>query len=147
MSIFNLAIHPDDRLRQVSRAITEDELREGVADGINLRDFIGSMHETRRASRGIGLAAPQVGIGLRIWVSDADFHVINPVISNMMGEMVSREGCLSIPRERFDVRRATSLVLRGRNLAGERIEQALTGIKAIVAQHETDHLDGVLIVD
>jgi len=99
---------------------------------------------------GLGLAAPQVGSGLRIIVYDVGegpAAVINPRIKESEGHEESLEGCLSLPGLYGDVPRATRVVVQGRNLAGRPITIDADDLLARVLQHEVDHLDGVLFVD
>jgi peptide deformylase len=108
------------------------------------------MVEVMRAAPGAGLAAPQVGIGLRILVAHYDgrtYQLADPEIVRMQGEEMGREGCLSIPGILCDVRRATHVVLRARNRKNRGVEVRARGWFARILQHEVDHLDGILITD
>lgn len=99
---------------------------------------------------GLGLAAPQVGSGLRIIVYDVGegpVAVINPRITESRGLEEGLEGCLSLPGLYGDVPRATRVVVQGRNLAGRPITIDADDLLARVLQHEVDHLEGVLFVD
>ncbi|MDR3320125.1 MAG: peptide deformylase [Desulfovibrio sp.] len=122
-----------------------------------IRALAADMFETMYASRGVGLAAPQVGRPLRILVMDAGQKdkqpaprvFVNPVLVLLGDEIVSeQEGCLSVPLNyRADVLRSSSVFLRARDLDGNDIAQELSGFSAIVLQHEADHLDGLLFID
>jgi peptide deformylase len=108
------------------------------------------MVEVMRAAPGVGLAAPQVGIGLRILVAHYDgrtYQLADPEIVRMQGEGMGREGCLSIPGIVCDVRRAAHVVLRAKNRRNRRVEILAHGWLARILQHEVDHLDGILITD
>ncbi len=139
--------YPDPRLRQKARPV------EAVDDRIAAlaQRMIALMHE----ARGVGLAAPQVGIGLRLFVAntreegDGEDHIfINPTLHNPAGEFEAREeGCLSIPEVHGDVRRPTIITIRYLDLHGNPQEATGEGLAARVWQHETDHLDGRLIID
>jgi peptide deformylase len=122
------------------RAIT-DEVRRLADD----------MYETMYAARGIGLAAPQVGVAQRLFVTDVDgakFVMINPEIVRVEGPMeTGEEGCLSIPEIMGDVKRPASVVMSALDLEGERIEVPATAMLARCFQHELDHLDGRLFID
>ena len=137
-----------------------------IADDIpedfhGLDDFIESLFETMYKSDGIGLAAPQVGKSIRIFVIDAssleedepglkDFKrvFINPKILSYEGEMVSyNEGCLSIPDIREDVERESSVRIRYCDRDFNYKEEVYDGIAARIIQHEYDHLEGRLFTD
>ncbi|MBM3451144.1 MAG: peptide deformylase [Armatimonadetes bacterium] len=103
-----------------------------------------------RAASGVGLAAPQVGVGKRIFVVEYEekiYQLADPELIEMSGEEMGREGCLSLPGLICDVRRASRVVLRGRNRRGRRVTVHADGWLARVFQHEMDHLDGVLMTD
>ena len=116
-----------------------------------LRTLVADLHETMRDEGGAGLAAPQIGVGLRVFVFRADGvegHMINPVWSTLDdSEQYGPEGCLSIPGLKFDCRRSDHVVARGWDEHGEPQEIEGTALVARAIQHETDHLDGVLFVD
>ena len=115
-----------------------------------MSEFIARMADTMYESNGVGLAAPQVGIALRIIVVDVDdcLHaVINPVIIASEGSQTGIEGCLSLPGLHGDVTRAQRVTVRGLNLQGKRITLSGEGMWARCMQHEIDHLDGVLFID
>ncbi|MDR1777406.1 MAG: peptide deformylase [Desulfovibrio sp.] len=145
----DIVAYPDPRLTRTCEAVAavNDEIRTLVAD----------MFETMYALRGVGLAAPQVGRPLRLLVMDTAMQdeapsprvVINPQLELFGREIVSeREGCLSIPLEfRADVVRREEARLAATDLAGNSFELELSGFPAIVAQHEFDHLNGVLFID
>jgi peptide deformylase len=104
------------------------------------------------ANEGVGLAGPQVCVGLRVFVADDSkdesgfFAVFNPHLDELDGSLHDEEGCLSIPEVRAKVKRARSLVLRGQDVNGHAIEKHADDLLARVCQHETDHLDGVLFI-
>lgn len=122
-----------------------------------IRQLAADMLETMYNSRGVGLAAPQIGRSLRMLVMDAGQAeedpdprvIINPELQ-LLGEMITseKEGCLSVPLGyRADVRRHESVHLKGLDLDGNELDEELSGFPAIVLQHETDHLDGKLFID
>jgi peptide deformylase len=118
------------------------------------RELIKNMFETMYAEEGVGLAAPQVGIGERIIVVDpqqddvAPFALINPEIVETSRETEKgEEGCLSIPGLRDIVERSYSVVVRGLTPEGEETKFDLSGLPARIIQHEVDHLDGILFFD
>ena len=127
----------------------------------NLKEFIANMYETMYNSDGIGLAAPQTGKAIRLFIIDAsplgedepelaNFKrtFINPVITKKSEEKTkSEEGCLSIPDVREDVERHTELTIEYFNEKFEKKTENLKGMAAIILQHEYDHLDGILFTD
>src|SRR5919107_1958371 len=126
-----------------------------------LRTLVRDLYETMDAAPGVGLAAPQVGVPLRVftygWVDEAGTRwrgvAINPELwitpppPGEPDEDEESEGCLSFPGERFGLRRADRAILRATDLDGERFEIAADGWLARIFQHEYDHLDGTLYVD
>lgn len=124
-------------------------------DADRVRDLAPRMLATMYAAPGIGLAAPQVGVGLRLAVIDlmpdekpAPMHLVNPEIIRLSEEMAQREeGCLSLPGQYADVIRPARVLVRYHDLQGARQEIEADGLLAACLQHEIDHLDGVLFVD
>ena len=139
--------YPDPVLAKKAEPVTEitDEIRTLAAD----------MIETMYADKGIGLAAPQVGESVRLITVDLsgpdkreDPHVfVNPVLSNLEGEVESEEGCLSVVGYRTTVTRAERLHLSATDLDGNPVEMDADDLMAICLQHEVDHLEGVLFID
>jgi len=114
------------------------------------RMLIAAMFETMVASRGVGLAAPQVGINEQIFVVDTGkevFAVINPRIIKTAGSEVMEEGCLSIPRVLVDIKRAKTVWVEFTDEENHLVRAQLNGLVAKVFQHEYDHLHGKLILD
>jgi len=117
-----------------------------------LRQLVADLAETMLDAPGVGLAAPQIGVGLRVFtyhVDDAQSgHLINPVLHFPHDEeQDGPEGCLSIPGLSFDCRRRNHVVAHGQNMYGDPVTVEGTALLARCLQHETDHLDGVLFVD
>ena len=143
MSVLPVRLFGDPVLRTRAAEVTtfDAELRKLVAD---LTD---TMHE----EGGVGLAAPQLGMGLRVFTYDCDGfagHLVNPTWDAVGDEeQVGPEGCLSIPGLRWDCRRHLHVVARGWDMHGEPVLVEGSEMLARCVQHETDHLDGVLFVD
>jgi peptide deformylase len=117
-----------------------------------LRTLVADLTETMLDAPGVGLAAPQIGVGLRVFTYHVDDeqsgHLINPVLHFPSDEdQDGEEGCLSIPGLKFDCRRREHVVAHGQNQYGDPITVEGTALLARCVQHETDHLDGVLFVD
>jgi peptide deformylase len=99
---------------------------------------------------GAGLAAPQIGVPLRVFVWDVDDelgHLINPSLDLSSDEQEGEEGCLSFPGLAYNTRRAFRVVAKGFNMFGDPVEIEGTELLARAIQHETDHLDGILFID
>ena len=114
------------------------------------RMLIAAMFETMVACRGVGLAAPQVGINEQIFVVDTGkeiFAAINPRIIRSAGSEVMEEGCLSIPRVLVDVKRAKNVWVEFTDVENRPVRAQLSGLVARVFLHEYDHLQGKLILD
>ncbi|MCA9268305.1 MAG: peptide deformylase [Planctomycetales bacterium] len=120
-----------------------------------LKSIVGEMFDLMYAASGVGLAANQVDLPLRLFVANekADpaegdpLVFINPVISRAKGSEVREEGCLSLPELYGDVRRPEKVFVTAYNLQGELFEGEVSGLLGRIIQHETDHLDGVLFID
>ena len=116
-----------------------------------LRQLVGDLTETMFAAGGAGLAAPQLGVGLRVftWFVDGEIgHLVNPTFEAVGDEeQLGPEGCLSIPGMAWDCRRHLHVVAHGLDMYGEPVTVEGTEVLARCIQHETDHLDGVLFVD
>jgi peptide deformylase len=116
-----------------------------------LRTLVADLAETMLAAPGSGLAAPQIGVSLRVFAyhvdDDQSGHLVNPVLHFPSDEeQDGPEGCLSIPGMTFDCRRRAHVVAHGQNMHGDPITVEGTTTLARAIQHETDHLDGVLFV-
>jgi peptide deformylase len=139
---------PDKRLRAKTRLV-------GAADLDTVRELAPKMLATMYKAPGIGLAAPQVGVLLRMAVVDLQkddrrdpMVLINPVIVAASDEVATREeGCLSLPNQYADVTRPARIKLRWMALDGSKQEMEADELLATCIQHELDHLDGVLFVD
>ena len=123
-----------------------------------LRTLIDDMFETMGSAHGVGLAAPQVGVPLRVVVIEipadeeagtpsARYVLCNPEIVKAIGEATEEEGCLSLPGYVGEVTRAEVVTVKGYNAEGKPVRVKGDGLLARALQHEIDHLDGVLFVD
>lgn len=139
---------PDARLRQKARRVGEDD-----ADAV--RALVPRMFRSMYDAPGIGLAAPQVGQGLRLVVIDlqpndtpAPMVLVNPEVVAVSAEEATREeGCLSLPGQYAEVTRPARVKVRYQDEAGAKREVEADGLLAACLQHEIDHLDGVLFID
>ncbi len=145
MALLPILQYPDPRLHKVARAVTQvnDETRRLVRD----------MAETMYAAPGIGLAATQVDVHLRVIVMDIsethdDLKVfINPELLAQSGEEEGEEGCLSVPGIYEKVRRAARVTVRALNQQGQPFTLQAEGLLAVCVQHEMDHLQGHVFVE
>jgi peptide deformylase len=115
-----------------------------------LRTLVQDLTDTMMDAPGAGLAAPQIGVGLRVftWYVDGEVgHLVNPALDLSTELQDGPEGCLSLPDLVFDCRRALSVVARGFDMHGEPVTIEGSDLLARAIQHETDHLDGVLFID
>jgi len=115
-----------------------------------LRRLVGDLTDTMLDAGAAGLAAPQLGVGLRVFtycVEGVPGHLVNPDLSLGDDEETGPEGCLSLPGLRFDTPRAVRAVARGFSAFGEPVTVEGTHLLARAVQHETDHLDGILFID
>lgn len=145
MAIRTILHYPDPRLRQVALPVTtvNDEIRQ----------LVGDMAETMYAAPGIGLAAVQINVALRVVVIDLSETrnalqvFINPEIFQRDGKQVFEEGCLSVPGIYDEVERAQHIRMRALDRTGQPFELEAVGLLATCIQHEIDHLDGKVFVD
>src|SRR5918997_3054760 len=120
-----------------------------------LKRLVSDMFETMYAARGVGLAAPQVGVSKRLFVMDcsagrdpeARVALINPVVLSVEGEQTGDEGCLSFPGIFFPVKRSLRAVVRAQDVSGETFELDGMDLTARCMLHETDHCDGIVFID
>jgi peptide deformylase len=147
MAIREILEYPDPRLREVAKPVAQvtPEITKLCED----------MAETMYAAPGVGLAAPQIGVGLRIFVIDiagedepSELRVfINPEIFDTEGTQTWNEGCLSFPGVSEEIKRAERVRVRALDAKGKKFELEADGLLAVAIQHETDHLNGVLMID
>jgi peptide deformylase len=151
MALLDILTIPDERLKQESLPVSDFDQE--------LRDFVADLEETRQAApAAVGIAAPQVGRLQRICILDCSITrrpvpnhghlvLVNPEIVHWEGFEVGREGCLSVPDYTGNLIRATQIRLRAQDPWGEPLEFEMQGFEARAAQHEIDHLDGLLFID
>jgi len=151
MAIRNIVTVPAPVLRRKARRVTDF--------GLELQTLIDDMIETMRAAPGVGLAAPQVGVPLRVIVVEFGdeedesvppklYVMVNPEITRRSRETeIGTEGCLSIPGLVGDVERALEVTVRGQSRRGQPMKLKVRGWLARIFQHEIDHLNGVLFTD
>jgi peptide deformylase len=147
MSLLEIVTYPNRVLDTPGAPVTEfgDELKKLVAD----------MFETMYEARGVGLAAPQIGVSQRIFVMDCSFNqdpaqrvaLVNPTVLAIEGEQTGEEGCLSFPGVAFDVKRSLRAVVRAQNVEGETFELDGMNLTARCMLHETDHCDGIVFIN
>lgn len=115
-----------------------------------LRTLVADLTDTMLEAPGAGLAAPQIGVGMRVftWNVDGELgHLVNPTLELSEEQQYGAEGCLSLPDLTYDCRRALSVVANGFDMYGEPVTVCGSELLARAIQHETDHLDGVLFID
>jgi len=143
MAVIPIRVVPDPVLRQKAKRVK-------IIDSL-IQKLIGNMTETMHAAPGAGLAAPQVGIPLRVVVigipEEEEIALINPQVVRRRGERWVDEGCLSIPGYVGQIKRAESVTVKGRNQDGKEIRIKAEGLLAQALEHEVDHLNGVLYID
>lgn len=147
MAILEILKYPDQRLREIAKEV--DDINDDI------KKIATSMIETMYHAKGIGLAGPQVGIPIRLFVIDIEqleenpkpIVFINPVIISTEGKEKKEEGCLSIPGYTAPVERAVKVIVRFKDLDGKDHEIEAEGLLARAIQHENDHLDGKLFID
>ncbi len=142
MAVYRIVELGDPVLRQKASPVPE------VNDSI--KKLLDNLTDTLYAAKGVGLAAPQIGVSKRVIVVDCGeglWEVVNPEFISMQGQEVAVEGCLSIPGVAGEVKRAAQVIVRGWDRDGREIEITSGGMGARALQHETDHLDGVLFID
>ena len=141
------------KIRTLPDPVLREPAKKVPLISIRVLDLVDDMIDTMRASGGVGLAAPQVGVSLRVVViepPDADevITLINPEIIKTKGERVIDEGCLSVPGFQGQVKRAVIVKVKARNIDGKEIRVSATDdLLAQALQHELDHLDGRLYID
>jgi peptide deformylase len=149
MPLLPIVHYPEPVLLTVAKPVGDD----GFGD--DLKKLVDDMFETMADAGGVGLAAPQVAVGKRLFVMDTpnedetrERHVlINPEIIHFEGEQTGDEGCLSFPGLYQTVRREMRVIARALDISGEEFELDVQGLAARCILHETDHCDGIVFLD
>lgn len=142
MSIQPIRLFGDPLLRTAAKPVVDFDKE--------LRTLVGDLTETMVDAPGAGLAAPQIGVGLRVftWYVEGELgHLVNPELTLSEEIQDGPEGCLSIPGLTIDCKRALDVVARGFDMYGEPVLVEGSDLLARAIQHETDHLDGILFLD
>ncbi|CAI3925141.1 MULTISPECIES: peptide deformylase [Commensalibacter] len=149
LELLPILVATDPFLRKKARLVEEKDLEE-------VRKIVPVMFNTMYDAPGIGLAAPQVGIGLRFFIMDLakegdekeQYVILNPeIIEESEDCSEAKEGCLSVPEQFSEVIRPEKIKLRYMDLDGKQQEMQADDLLARCIQHETDHLDGILFID
>lgn len=144
MAVLPICRFPDDKvLKQKAKKVSRIDA--------SIQRLIDNMFDTMKAANGVGLAAPQVGVPLRLIVvqmpGEEPRAIVNPEITKRTGEQEVTEGCLSVPGYYGEIKRAASVTLKGKDRNGRPIKIKAAGLLAEALEHETDHLNGTLYVD
>lgn len=142
MAVYIIVEDGDSTLREKAREVPRISP--------NIIKLLDNMRDTMYANKGVGLAAPQIGVSKRVIVVDVGeglIEMVNPLIIEAEGENTDVEGCLSIPGLVGDVKRAAVVRVKGLNRSGVEIEIRVEGFDARAFQHEIDHLEGILFTD
>jgi peptide deformylase len=140
-----IILWPDPRLKKVSKPVETFDAP--------LKELAARMFHLMREAKGVGLAAPQVGLNIRLFVMNPtgepqdDRVYVNPVLSDGVGDDEAEEGCLSLPDIHAKVVRFKDMTMAARDLDGNPFEEAASGFVPRIWQHEFDHLNGTLLTD
>ena len=146
VSALQIVKYPDPRLANLSKPVDDPT-------AVEVRALVERMTQLMFESRGVGLAAPQVGINVRLFIASPTFQpddlrvYINPKIVSLTGQQDGEEGCLSFPGIMCKVKRHNVATIQATDLAGQLFEETGEALTARIFQHETDHLNGVCLVD
>jgi peptide deformylase len=143
MTVRKIRVHPDTVLRQKAKKVTQIDK--------SIQRLIDDMIETMRSVSGVGLAAPQVGVSLKVAVieipGDEVIVMVNPEIMKREGERIIGEACLSVPGYQGEVKRSVRVKVKAQDRLGHKIRLKGEDLLAQALEHEIDHLDGILYVD
>jgi peptide deformylase len=143
MAVLKIRTLPDPVLREKAKKVTKIDA--------SIQRLIDDMVDSMRAAQGVGLAAPQIGVSLRIAVieipGESVITLINPEVIKRQGERVVEEGCLSVPGYQGELKRSVTVRVKAQDREGKEFRIKGEGLLAQALEHETDHLDGTLYVD
>ncbi len=144
MAVLPIRHLPDPVLRQKAKRVP--------AVDQSIRKLVGDMIDSMHAAHGVGLAAPQIGVSLRVVVigmpDEEPFALINPEIVKATGKRLVDEGCLSLPGYKAEITRSKTVVARGLDLSGKEVRiKARDDLLAQALEHEIDHINGILYID
>ena len=144
MQVLSICRFPNDHvLRQKAKRVPSID--------VSVQRLIDDMIQTMQQANGVGLAAPQVGISLRVIVlqmpGQEPIALINPEIVKRIGEQEVTEGCLSVPGYYGEIKRSAEVTVKGKDRRGKVVRIKATGLMAEALEHEIDHLNGVLYID
>lgn len=141
----NLVYYPNKILRSHCEEVTEEDFQSE-----EFLKFLTSMVDSLAAFRAIGIAAPQLGLNKRVFLNNVDNRpqfFINPRITHSEGTIRLKEGCLSFPNTFLYIERAAEITIDAVDADGQEFRASLDDLDAVAAQHELDHLNGVLFID
>jgi peptide deformylase len=143
MAVLPICALPDSVLRRKAKRVPRIDS--------SIQRLIDDMVETMQEVKGVGLAAPQVGVSLRVVVlqmpGEEPFAIVNPQMVKRSGEQQAVEGCLSVPGYVGEIKRSASVTVKGWDRHGKSIRIKATGLLAEALEHEIDHLDGLVYID
>jgi len=143
MAVLQIRTLPDPVLRQKTKRVTKVDS--------SIRKLIDNMIDTMRAASGAGLAAPQIGVSLRIAVIELPeeevITLINPQVIKRTGERILEEGCLSVPGYRGEIKRSVTVKVKAQDRQGKEFRLKGEELLAQALEHEIDHLNGILYID
>ncbi len=143
MAILPIRVMPDPVLKQKATRVRSVDA--------SIRKLIKNMIETMHSASGVGLAAPQIGVPLRVIVigipEQEEIALINPEVIRKKGERIVNEGCLSVPGYIGEIKRAESVTVKGRDRNGKEIRIKADELLAQALEHEIDHTNGILYTD
>lgn len=149
---FKIVLYPEPILSLLCARLTDDQIREGKFNGEDIKEIADRMFLTMRQNKGLGLAAPQVGLPIRMFVAEIMVKnkflcLMNPTIDSFDGIETGYEGCLSLPGIQAQISRPASIVVSGITPNEIKETYELTGLEARIVQHEMDHLEGRIFIE
>jgi len=151
--VIEIIKYPNPILKKISREFTLDEIKAGKFDNMTFAELKDKMIKAMAMDSGVGLAAPQIGLNVRMFVvnttgmPDHDLVVFNPILSNLKGSVIDKEGCLSFPNVYIKVKRFAEVTLEGYDTFSNPIKVEAKEMLARVIQHEYEHCFGKLFIE